>query len=56
MSILGEFIAKVRDINRRYSKPKIKMSASVKFALLALRLYLILLVLLLAYKFVISLK
>ncbi len=38
-------------INRRYAKPRIKMTKGVKAALLFLRLYLIFLVLVLAYKF-----
>ena len=47
----GSLIAKVREINRRYAKPRITMSPGVKLALLGLRLYLILLVVLLGYKF-----
>jgi hypothetical protein len=42
---------KIREINRRYAKPRIKLSRSVRLALLALRLYLIVLVILLAYRF-----
>ena len=41
----------VKEINKKYDKPHIKMSKPVKFALLTLRLYLIILVLLLFYKF-----
>jgi hypothetical protein len=44
--------AKVREINKRYAYPEIEMSGWVKFALLSLRLYLILLVCLLLYKFI----
>ena len=50
-NILKTSIQKIREINRRYSKPRIKMSKGVRFALLMLRLYLIFLVLILAYKF-----
>jgi len=50
-NILKESIGKIREINRRYSKPRIRMSRSVRFALLMLRLYLVFLVLILAYKF-----
>jgi hypothetical protein len=50
-NILRESIEKIREINRRYSKPRVKMSRGVRFALLMLRLYLIFLVLILAYKF-----
>jgi hypothetical protein len=42
---------KIREINRKYEKPRITMSRGVKIALLFLRIYLILLVLLLGYKF-----
>ena len=47
--------AKILEINRRYVKPQIPMTRNVKIVLLFLRLYLILLVIILAYKFVISL-
>ena len=43
--------AKITEINQRYAHPKIKLSKTAAFALLGLRLYLIVLVLLLAYKF-----
>ena len=43
----------ITEINRKYSKPRIKMTRGVKTALLFLRLYLIFLVLVLGYKFVI---
>jgi hypothetical protein len=42
---------KIREINKRYSKPRIRLSRWTRIALLALRLYLIILVILLAYKF-----
>jgi hypothetical protein len=50
-NLLRVSIEKIREINRRYSNPRIKMSRGVRFALLMLRLYLIFLVLILAYKF-----
>jgi hypothetical protein len=50
-NMLRVSIEKIREINRRYSNPRIKMSRGVRFALLMLRLYLIFLVLILAYKF-----
>jgi hypothetical protein len=50
-NVLRESIEKIREINRRYSKPRIRMSRTVRFALLMLRLYLLILVILLAYKF-----
>jgi hypothetical protein len=42
---------KIHEINKKYETPRIKMSRSVRVALLLLRLYLVLLVLLLGYKF-----
>jgi hypothetical protein len=45
-------LAKVREINKRYAKPNVEMSRWVKGSLLFLRLYLILLVGLLLYKFI----
>ena len=44
-------VDKIREINRRYAKPRITLSRGTRLALLALRLYLIALVILLAYKF-----
>ncbi len=43
---------KIRDINRKYATPRIEMSPAVRIALLTLRVYLLLLVGLLVYKFV----
>ena len=51
MNPLRRAATKIREINRRYSKPRIKLSRTTRFALLSLRLYLITLVILLAYKF-----
>jgi hypothetical protein len=44
--------AKVREINKKYQKPNVEMSGWVKGSLLFLRLYLVLLVGLLLYKFI----
>ena len=49
--IFRDFADRVREINRKYSKPRIKMTPWVRLALLCLRLYLIALVLILGYKF-----
>jgi hypothetical protein len=51
MTIARHF-EKIREINRRYSTPRIEMSATVRFALLVLRIYLFTLVGLLVYKFI----
>ena len=50
-TIVRTIVSQFSAINRKYSTPQIQMSANVKFALLLLRLYLIFLVMLLAYKF-----
>lgn len=42
---------KVKEINRKYSKPRLNIAPMVRAALLGLRLYLIMLVLILTYKF-----
>jgi len=49
--IIRRGTGKITEINRRYATPKIQMSRGVRVALFMLRLYLIFLVLLLAYKF-----
>ena len=43
---------KIREVNRRYATPRIKMSTAVRASLLTLRIYLFVLVGLLAYKFI----
>lgn len=43
---------KVSEINKRYEKPRIKMTPPVKAVLFLLRLYLFSLVLILLYKFI----
>lgn len=45
------FFRQVREINKKYAKPTIKTTPMVRIALLILRIYLIVLVLLLGYKF-----
>jgi hypothetical protein len=50
-SFIHESTGKIRSINQKYATPKIKLTGGAKFALLLLRLYLIFLVGLLAYKF-----
>ncbi len=47
---------KIHEINRKYATPRIKMTRSVKIALFMLRLYLIILVLILVYKFLVTSK
>ena len=50
-SVFHGWANKIREINRKYEKPRITMSPGVKIALLFLRIYLVLLVLLFGYKF-----
>jgi len=45
---LSDQVARVRAINHRYAVPRLAMSPAVRFSLLALRIYLVLL----GYKFV----
>jgi len=45
-------VNQIREINQKYSKPRIKMSRPVKIALLSLRLYLIFLIIMLLYRFI----
>ncbi|MBF0548009.1 MAG: hypothetical protein HQM08_26465 [Candidatus Riflebacteria bacterium] len=52
---IGEAIEAVKEINQKYAVPKIKTRPAVSFALLMLRLYLVLMVGLLFYKFYTSL-
>ena len=47
-------LAQVAEINKKYAKPQIKTNKAVKFSLLMLRLYLILLIGILVYKFYIT--
>jgi hypothetical protein len=42
----------ISEINRKYARPRIKMTRMVRWSLLLLRLYLIILLLILAYKFI----
>lgn len=53
---IRRFAAKIREINHRYSKPHIEMSRGVKISLMVLRIYLLLLVSLIVYKFVLILN
>lgn len=50
-SVFRGWTDKIHEINKKYEKPRITMSRGVKIALLFLRVYLILLVLILGYKF-----
>ena len=45
------FVSRIREINEKYRVPHVKMTRGVKFALLMLRIYLLLLVGILFFKF-----
>ena len=48
---LASQLEKFNEINRRYAAPKITMTRMVKVSLIGLKIYLIFLILVLAYKF-----
>ncbi len=50
-SVVRRWRKSIYNINKKYSKPRLKMTPLVRFSLLALRLYLIMLVVILSYKF-----
>ena len=49
---IRDFINKIKEINRRYATPRIKMTKWTKFALFMLRVYLVFLIAILLYKFI----
>jgi len=51
-SFFQRHFGKIAEINRRYAVPRVTMSRPVRIALFLLRAYLLLLVVLLVYKFV----
>jgi hypothetical protein len=51
MNPFKRLVNKIREINKTYAKPRIKLSRGTRLTLLVLRLYLIILVILLVYKF-----
>ena len=55
-SVFRGWSDKIHEINKKYEKPRITISPGVKIALLFLRVYLILLVILLGYKFLTMMK
>ena len=55
-SSINRLVRKRREINHRYSKPHIEMTPMVKFSLMTLRIYLLLIVGLIVYKLVVTLS
>lgn len=51
-NITWPWMKTVRDINRKYRKPRLTMTKAVRLSLLVLRIYLLVLVLLIIYKFI----
>jgi hypothetical protein len=51
-NVFKQFRLKIGEINQRYSRPHIEMSAAVRMSLVALRFYLLFLVGLMVYKFI----
>ena len=54
--IFSGWFSTIREINRKYSKPRIKITRGVAISLFLLRIYLLFLVALLFYKFFTLLK
>jgi hypothetical protein len=54
--LLHKPVEKIREINHKYSTPRIKLSRSVKISLLLLRIYLLIIVVLLLFKLVTLLR
>jgi len=50
------WVQDINEINARYAKPRIRMTPMVKFSLLLLRIYLVVLVLIMLYKFMTLVK
>jgi len=46
------FIDSIREINARYRTPRLQMTPMVRISLIALRVYLIMMLLILLYKFI----
>ena len=53
---LRKQVGVIRAINRKYAQPRLTMNKSTAFSLLLLRLYLIFLVVLLIYKFILTIR
>ena len=53
-AIFKNLAAEIREINRKYAKPEIEITPFVKFCLIGLRIYLLLLVGLMIFKFILA--
>jgi len=54
--IIGRWWAVVAEINNKYQKPRIKMTPFIKFSLFGLRVYLLLLIAIMIFKFITMMK
>jgi hypothetical protein len=54
--VFTSLVTGVKTINRKYAEPQIEMTSFVKVCLVTLRLYLFLLIGLMIYKFIITIK
>jgi len=52
LRFLKNTVSTAKSINQKYAEPQIKMTRLVKFSLLSLRIYLLLLVGILVFKFI----
>ncbi len=52
MNSFRDFYGAIREINRKYRTPRIKMTPMVSVSLLVLRIYLLSMIVLLMYKFI----
>jgi hypothetical protein len=53
-TIIKSLTSQIREINRKYATPEIDMTPLVKFCLIGLRIYLLLLVGLMVFKFIVA--
>lgn len=53
-AIIKSLMTQIREVNRKFAKPEIEMTPFVKFCLVGLRVYLLLLVGLMVFKFIVA--
>lgn len=56
INIFENLVTSVREINRKYAKPRIEMTLFVKICLFSLRVYLIALIGIMIFKFITMVK
>ena len=55
-NIFDRWFSTIREINNKYREPRIKITPGVRFALVALRVYLFVLIAIMLFKFITLLK